>query len=104
MGNLGNPNEFTVKELAEMVIEVTGSKSKIIYLPLPGDDPKQRRPNIDIARARLGWEPRIQLREGIAKTAEYFKRLDLRKYKKPTPQDAHQSTQKDKERAAVVNK
>merc|ERR1719321_1611437 len=76
--NLGNPNEFTIKELAEMVIEVTGSKSKIIYLPLPGDDPKQRRPNIDIARARLGWEPRIQLREGIAKPAEYFRRLDMR--------------------------
>lgn len=94
--NLGNPNEFTVKELAEMVIEVTGSQSKIIYMPLPGDDPKQRRPNIDIARSRLAWEPRIQLREGITRTVEYFSRLDLRKFKKPTPHDAHKNTLEDK--------
>lgn len=93
--NLGNPNEFTVKELAEIVIEVTGSKSKIVYLPLPGDDPKQRRPNIDIARSKLDWEPRVQLREGIAKTAEYFKRLDMRKYIKPTPHTAHKTTEED---------
>lgn len=91
--NLGNPTEFTVKELAEMVIDVTGSSSKIIYLPLPGDDPKQRRPNIDIARERLDWEPHVHLREGIRKTAEYFKRLDLRKYKKPTPHTAHKNTE-----------
>jgi UDP-glucuronate decarboxylase len=93
--NLGNPNEFTVKELAEMVIDVTGSKSTIVYLPLPGDDPKQRRPNIDIARSRLDWEPKVQLREGIAKTAEYFARLDMRKYKKPTAHTAHKSTEQD---------
>jgi len=93
--NLGNPNEFTVKELAEMVIEVTGSKSKIIYLPLPGDDPKQRRPNIDIARTRLDWEPKVQLREGIQKTAEYFSRLDMRKFKKPTPHTAHKNTDQE---------
>merc|ERR1712048_1126680 len=92
--NLGNPNEFTVKELAEMVIEVTGSKSKIVYLPLPGDDPKQRRPNIDVARSRLSWEPKIQLREGIAKTAEYFRRLDMRKYNKPTSHTAHKTLKK----------
>jgi len=91
--NLGNPNEFTVKELAEIVIEVTGSKSKIVYLPLPGDDPKQRRPNIEKAKATLGWEPKIQLREGVARTADYFRRLDLRKYKKPTPHTAHKSTE-----------
>mmetsp|Transcript_71834 Transcript_71834/g.124574 ORF Transcript_71834/g.124574 Transcript_71834/m.124574 type:complete len:406 (-) Transcript_71834:81-1298(-) len=90
--NLGNPNEFTVKELAEIVIEVTGSKSKIIYLPLPGDDPKQRRPNIEVAKSRMGWEPRVQLREGVARTAEYFSRLDLRKFKKPTNHTAHKST------------
>merc|ERR1719407_418595 len=94
--NLGNPNEFTVKELAEIVIEVTGSKSKIVYLPLPGDDPKQRRPNIDIARKVINFEPKVQLREGIERTAEYFRRLDLRKYHKPTPQTAHQSTEEDK--------
>jgi UDP-glucuronate decarboxylase len=93
--NLGNPNEFTVRELAEMVIDVTGSNSKIIYLPLPGDDPKQRRPNIDIAKTRLDWEPKIQLREGIRKTAEYFKRLDMRKYKKPTGHTAHKTSEEE---------
>merc|ERR1712194_331565 len=90
--NLGNPNEFTVKELAEMVIEVTGSKSKIVYLPLPGDDPKQRRPDITIARKNLDWEPKVQLREGVTKTAEYFKNLDMKKFKKPTPHTAHKNT------------
>lgn len=91
--NIGNPNEFTVKELAEMVVEVTKSKSQIVYLPLPGDDPKQRRP--DISRAKLylnGWEPKIQLREGLEKTVEYFRHLDLRKYVKPTPHTAHKNT------------
>lgn len=91
--NLGNPNEFTVKELAEIVVEVTGSKSKIVYMPLPGDDPKQRRPDITKAKAKLGWEPRIQLREGIGRTAEYFRRLDMRKFNKPTPHTAHKSTE-----------
>jgi UDP-glucuronate decarboxylase len=91
--NVGNPNEFTMKELAEMVLEVIGtSKSKIVYEKLPGDDPKQRKPDITVAKDVLGWEPKIQLREGIEKTADYFKRLDLRKYKKPTPQGAHTST------------
>merc|ERR1719182_914611 len=74
--NLGNPNEFTIKELAEMVIEVTGSKSKIIYLPLPGDDPKQRKPDITQAQKVINFEPKVQLREGIERTAEYFRRLD----------------------------
>merc|ERR1712021_242510 len=78
--NLGNPNE------------VTGSKSKIVYLPLPGDDPKQRRPDITIARKNLDWEPKVQLREGVTKTAEYFKSLDMRKFKKPTPHTAHKNT------------
>merc|ERR1712070_703261 len=96
--NLGNPNEFTVKELAEMVVEVTGSSSKIVYLPLPGDDPKQRRPNISIAKEKLDWEPKVQLREGVTKTADYFRRLDLRKYKKPTPHTAHKTTEEDMKR------
>merc|ERR1712190_513102 len=96
--NIGNTNEFTVKELAEMVIEITGSKSKIIYKPLPGDDPKQRKPDITLANHILSWEPKVQLKEGIEKTADYFKRLDLRKFKKPTPQDAHMSTMQDAER------
>jgi len=93
--NIGNPNEFSVKELAELVVEMTGSKSKIVYLPLPGDDPKQRRPDITRARQYLGWEPKTQLREGLAKTIEYFKRLDMRKYKKPTPHTAHKNTEEE---------
>jgi len=97
--NLGNPNEFTVKELAEMVIEVTGSKSKIVYLPLPGDDPKQRRPDITIARKNLDWEPKVQLREGVTKTAEYFKSLDMSKFKKPTPHTAHKNTDEERTKA-----
>jgi UDP-glucuronate decarboxylase len=71
--NLGNPNEFTVLELAKSVIEVTGSKSKIIYKQLPQDDPKQRKPEISKAKELLGWEPKIQLKEGIEKTVHYFK-------------------------------
>lgn len=70
--NLGNPHEFTIKQLAELVIELTGSKSKIIYEPLPSDDPTQRQPVIDKAKAVLGWEPTVQLREGLIKTIEYF--------------------------------
>eukprot|EP00933_Yihiella_yeosuensis_P017236 TRINITY_DN14458_c0_g1_i1.p1 TRINITY_DN14458_c0_g1~~TRINITY_DN14458_c0_g1_i1.p1 ORF type:complete len:406 (-),score=81.52 TRINITY_DN14458_c0_g1_i1:385-1602(-) len=103
--NIGNPNEFTVKELAEMVVELTGSKSKIIYLPLPGDDPKQRRPNIEKAKKYLDWEPKVQLREGLKKTIAYFAGLDLRKFSKPTAHTAHKTTLSDKEqmRAASVS-
>ena len=72
--NLGNPHEFTIKQLAELVIELTGSKSQIIYEPLPSDDPTQRQPIIDKAKAILGWEPTVQLREGLVKTIEYFDR------------------------------
>jgi UDP-glucuronate decarboxylase len=71
--NLGNPGEFTMLELAEAVLEVTGSKSAIDYQPLPQDDPKQRQPEISLAKKELGWEPTIQLREGLEKTAAYFK-------------------------------
>jgi UDP-glucuronate decarboxylase len=73
--NIGNPNEFTIRELAELVIELTGSKSRIITAPLPSDDPRQRRPDITKAREFLGWEPRIQLREGLVKTIAYFDAL-----------------------------
>ena len=73
--NIGNPKEFTIKQLAELVIELTGSKSKIVYLPAPADDPQQRQPVIDQAKEILHWEPTIQLREGIMKTIEYFKQL-----------------------------
>lgn len=70
--NLGNPNEFTIKQLAENVIDLTGTKSQIKYLPLPSDDPKQRQPDIKLAKEQLNWEPNIQLREGLKKTIEYF--------------------------------
>ena len=71
--NLGNPNEFTVLELAKLIIKITGSNSKIIYKSLPQDDPMQRRPDISKANELLRWEPKIQLKEGIEKTAHYFK-------------------------------
>jgi len=70
--NLGNPGEFTMIELAENVIELTDSKSKLVYEPLPEDDPKQRKPDITLAKEKLGWEPTVPLREGLAKTIEYF--------------------------------
>lgn len=70
--NTGNPGEFTIKELAEKVVEMTGTKSKIVYKPLPFDDPKQRQPDISLAKQELGWEPTIQLEEGLIKTIAYF--------------------------------
>jgi len=73
--NLGNPGEFTIRELAETVIEMTGSSSTITFKPLPSDDPTQRCPDISLARERFGWEPTIQLREGLVKTIEYFRGL-----------------------------
>ena len=73
--NIGNPNEFTVAQLAELVLEVTGSSSEVVHEPLPVDDPTQRRPDITIAREQLGWEPRIELREGLARTADHFRRI-----------------------------
>ena len=74
--NLGNPGEFTMLELAEKVIELTGSKSKLTFMPLPQDDPKQRQPNIELAKAKLGWEPKVHLENGLIKTIEYFKSLN----------------------------
>ncbi len=71
--NIGNPNEFSILELAEKVIQLTGSKSKLIFKPLPNDDPKQRQPNITLAKAKLGWEPTIELDEGLRNMIEYFK-------------------------------
>lgn len=73
--NMGNPGEFTMNELAETVLELTGSKSRIEYKELPSDDPRQRRPDISAARELLGWEPRIPLRDGLVKTIEYFRRF-----------------------------
>ena len=73
--NLGNPNAFTIRELAEMVVELVGTKSRVVRRPLPQDDPKQRQPDISVARRELGWEPIVQLREGLAKTIGYFEAL-----------------------------
>ena len=73
--NLGNPNEFTILELAKVVIEITNSKSEIVNNPLPQDDPKQRCPDISLAKSVLNWNPTIELREGIEKTAAYFKQI-----------------------------
>jgi UDP-glucuronate decarboxylase len=70
--NIGNPNEFTIMQLAEQVIKLTNSKSKIVRMPLPSDDPMQRQPNIDLAKKMLDWEPKIQLKEGLIKTIDYF--------------------------------
>jgi UDP-glucuronate decarboxylase len=70
--NLGNPVEFTMRELAELVIDITGSASRIVFAPLPVDDPKQRRPDISMARRELEWEPKVQLRAGLEKTVRYF--------------------------------
>jgi UDP-glucuronate decarboxylase len=83
--NLGNPHEFTVRQLAEQVIELTGAKSRIVYEPLPADDPTRRQPDITLARTRLGWEPATQLREGLGKTIEWFRTIKLTDYRPPTP-------------------
>ena len=73
--NMGNPNEFTIKELAEEILKLTNSKSKLIYEPLPQDDPLQRQPDISLAKKELNWEPKIQLKEGLVKTINYFDEL-----------------------------
>jgi UDP-glucuronate decarboxylase len=71
--NVGNPCEFTILELAEKVIQMTNSRSKIIYQPLPQDDPLQRKPDISLAKEKMGWEPKISLEEGLQRTIDYFK-------------------------------
>lgn len=73
--NIGNPGEFTMLELAEMVLRLTGSRSKISFKPLPSDDPKQRRPDISLAKQALDWEPKVSLEEGLVKTIAYFRHL-----------------------------
>lgn len=80
--NMGNPGEFTIKELAENIIDLSGSKSKLSYEPLPGDDPKQRQPDISLAKEKLNWEPKIKLRDGLKKTIPYFEKL-LQNEKEP---------------------
>ena len=73
--NIGNPVEFTIRELAELIIEMTGSRSKLVQQPLPSDDPTQRRPDISLANAELGWSPQVGLRDGLGKTIAYFRLL-----------------------------
>jgi UDP-glucuronate decarboxylase len=80
--NLGNPEEFTILELAELVIEITGSRSRTVFLPLPHDDPTQRCPNIELAWRQLGWKPRITLREGLARTIMFFDSVLQREHSK----------------------
>ena len=83
--NLGNPGEFTIRQLAEMVIELTGAKSKLVERPLPADDPTQRKPDITLAKKHLDWEPTIELREGLGRTIDWFKSIDMEHYRAPTP-------------------
>jgi UDP-glucuronate decarboxylase len=71
--NLGNPSERTVLDLAQKIIELTGSQSKIVFLPLPGDDPIKRKPDISVAQKELGWEPEVDIIDGLKKTINYFK-------------------------------
>ncbi len=73
--NIGNPGEFSMLELAEKVLKLTGGKSKLIYQPLPVDDPKQRQPDISLAKSKLGWEPKVQLEDGLKETISYFRKV-----------------------------
>ena len=73
--NIGNPSEFTMLQLAQMILKLSGSKSKLVYEPLPSDDPKQRQPDIELAKAKLGWQPKVNLEDGLKETIAYFKKL-----------------------------
>lgn len=83
--NIGNPIEFTIRELAETVIELSGSRSELVFEPLPSDDPTRRRPDISLAKDKLDWEPKVMLREGLAKTIDWFQSIQLSDYRPPTP-------------------
>jgi len=83
--NLGNPGEFTILELARLVLELTGSKSKLVHRDLPVDDPTQRQPDITLARRHLDWNPAVSLREGLIKTIAWFRSINLDDYRPPTP-------------------
>ena len=83
--NIGNPGEFTIRELAEKIIELSGSSSKLVQRPLPSDDPTRRRPDISLAKEKLGWEPQIPLEVGLKHTIDWFKSINLSDYRPPTP-------------------
>jgi UDP-glucuronate decarboxylase len=83
--NIGNPDEYTIGELAELIRELTQSQVELRYLPLPPDDPTRRQPDITLARSKLGWNPTTPLREGLTKTIEWFRSIDIDSYNPPTP-------------------
>jgi len=83
--NLGNPDEFTILELAQLVVELTRSKSQIVFAPLPEDDPTRRKPDIRLAREKLDWQPAVPLREGLQRTLAWFGHIELDSYRAPTP-------------------
>ena len=82
--NLGNPDEFTIKQLAELAVRLTGSRSKLVHRSLPADDPTQRRPDISLARRELEWQPQVSLREGLEQTIDYFRTIDPAEFRRPT--------------------
>ena len=83
--NIGNPGEFTIRQLAELTLELSGSKSQLVEKPLPVDDPERRRPDITLAKQKLDWEPKVPLREGLAKTIDWFRSVKLEHFRAPTP-------------------
>jgi UDP-glucuronate decarboxylase len=83
--NIGNPGEFTIRQLAELTLELSGSKSQLIEKPLPVDDPERRRPDITLAKEKLSWEPKVPLREGLAKTIDWFRSVKFEDFRAPTP-------------------
>lgn len=83
--NIGNPDEFTIRELAESVIRISGAKSKLVHRELPADDPTRRRPDISLAKKELGWEPQIELDSGLQKTIDWFRSIEMTDYRPPTP-------------------
>jgi UDP-glucuronate decarboxylase len=83
--NLGNQGEYTIADLAQEVIKLAGSDSKVVQRPLPADDPTRRRPDISLAKSKLGWEPRVPLAEGLQKTIDWFRTIDVEEYRPPTP-------------------
>ena len=83
--NIGNPGEFTIRQLAELTLELSGSKSQLIEKPLPVDDPERRRPDITLAKQKLDWEPKVPLREGLSKTIDWFRSVKFEHFRAPTP-------------------
>jgi UDP-glucuronate decarboxylase len=83
--NMGNPEEITIRELAELAIELCKSRSRLVFKPLPEDDPAQRQPDISLARRRLNWNPTVSLRDGLAATIDYFRSIDVESFRPPTP-------------------